>query len=78
MKSVGTDVRFIALSATVPNANDVASWLGLSGTSTSPALLERFGQEFRPVRLEKHVIGVKSNATNAFAFDKALDSRCVK
>jgi ATP-dependent DNA helicase HFM1/MER3 len=75
MKSVGSDVRFIALSATVPNADDVASWLGMSGTSASPAFLERFGQEFRPVRLEKHVIGVKSNTTNAFAFDKVLDSR---
>jgi ATP-dependent DNA helicase HFM1/MER3 len=75
MKSIGSDVRFIALSATVPNAEDVASWLGRSPTSSDPAVLERFGQEFRPVRLEKHVVGVKSNAQNPFAFDKALDSR---
>jgi ATP-dependent DNA helicase HFM1/MER3 len=75
MKSVGTDVRFIALSATIPNADDVASWLGRSSTSDSPAFLERFGEEFRPVRLEKHVMGVKFNTANLFAFDKVLDSK---
>jgi ATP-dependent DNA helicase HFM1/MER3 len=75
MKSIGSDVRFIALSATVPNAEDVASWLGRSRTSSDPALLERFGQEFRPVRLEKHVVGLKSNSPNPFAFEKILNSK---
>jgi ATP-dependent DNA helicase HFM1/MER3 len=28
MKTLGTNTRFIAVSATVPNVNDVAEWLG--------------------------------------------------
>lgn len=76
MKSMDSNVRFIALSATIPNAEDVASWLGGTGPSANvPAILKRFGQEFRPVRLEKHVVAIKSNASNNFAFDKTLDSR---
>ena len=75
MKSVGSDVRFIALSATVPNAHDVALWLGRNHVEPyHPALLEKFGEEFRPVRLQKHVCGYQSNG-NDFAFDKVLNSK---
>jgi ATP-dependent DNA helicase HFM1/MER3 len=75
MKSLGTDVRFVALSATVPNFHDVASWLGKSSSEPdTPAASEMFGEEFRPVRLRKHVRGyVGSN--NDFAFEKVLDAR---
>ncbi|MFL5587016.1 MAG: DEAD/DEAH box helicase, partial [Ktedonobacteraceae bacterium] len=31
MKSIGSNVRFVALSATVPNSEDIATWLGTSG-----------------------------------------------
>jgi ATP-dependent DNA helicase HFM1/MER3 len=76
MKSAGSGVRFIALSATVPNANDVAAWLGRRVSQESvPALLEHFGQEFRPVQLEKYVHGFKSTNANSFAFDKLLDQK---
>lgn len=75
MKSIGSDVRFIALSATVPNSEDIASWLGKdpmnSGTS---APRERFGEEFRPVRLQKHVVGYRCDS-NDFAFDKTLNPK---
>jgi ATP-dependent DNA helicase HFM1/MER3 len=75
MKTIGTDVRFIALSATVPNLDDVASWLGKdSQTPHLPANSERFGEDFRPVKLRKHVCGYSSGG-NDFAFDKALDSK---
>jgi ATP-dependent DNA helicase HFM1/MER3 len=76
MKPAGSGVRFIALSATIPNADDVASWLGRRPDRQSdPALLEYFGQEFRPVQLEKHVHGYKSMNSNPFAFDKLLDQK---
>ncbi|KAI9758830.1 MAG: hypothetical protein M4579_002776 [Chaenotheca gracillima] len=75
MKSVGTDVRFLALSATVPNLEDVAIWLGKNATNHHlPACQEKFGEEFRPVRLQKFVYGFKSGG-NDFAFDKILESK---
>ncbi|CAO2655707.1 Nn.00g045100.m01.CDS01 [Neocucurbitaria sp. VM-36] len=76
MKSIGADVRFIALSATVPNFQDVAAWLGKSTTEPSvPAFYEKFGEEFRPVKLKRHVCGYVCNNNNDFAFEKSLDAR---
>ncbi|PWW77261.1 P-loop containing nucleoside triphosphate hydrolase protein [Tuber magnatum] len=73
MKSIGSDVRFIALSATVPNSADIAEWLGKrSSVSQSPAHDQRFGEEFRPVKLQKFVYGYQSPG-NDFVFDKKLD-----
>lgn len=75
MQSIGSNVRFVALSATVPNASDIADWLGKNGEEReAPAVLEVFGPEFRPVRLEKFVYGFQSHA-NDFAFDKILDAK---
>ncbi|WPB04663.1 uncharacterized protein RHO25_009309 [Cercospora beticola] len=75
MKSVGSDVRFIALSATVPNSQDIATWLGKDSLNPQiPAPREKFGEEFRPVRLQRHVCGYKSDS-NDFAFEKLLDSK---
>jgi ATP-dependent DNA helicase HFM1/MER3 len=72
MKSIGIKVRFIALSATVPNLEDIATWLGRNSTSFESAHLERFGEEFRPVRLKKVVYGYNASS-NDFAFDKSLE-----
>ena len=75
MKSIGTDVRFVALSATVPNFHDVAAWLGKN--SAEPYISapnENFGEEFRPVKLRKHVCGYMSN-NNDWAFEKQLDAK---
>jgi ATP-dependent DNA helicase HFM1/MER3 len=75
MKSVGCDIRFVALSATVPNSQDIATWLGKdSVTPHLPAPREKFGEEFRPVLLTKHVCGYQSNG-NDFAFEKTLNSK---
>ncbi|KAH8730738.1 nucleotide-sugar transporter-domain-containing protein [Phaeosphaeriaceae sp. PMI808] len=75
MKSIGTNVRFVALSATVPNFHDVALWLGKnSSESHKPAANQMFGEEFRPVKLQKHVCGYNSNS-NDFAFEKALNAK---
>lgn len=75
MKSVGSNIRFVALSATVPNFHDVATWLGRDSIHASiPAIRERFGEEFRPVKLQKHVCGYQTNS-NAFAFDSTLNKK---
>lgn len=75
MKSVGSDVRFVALSATVPNSQDIATWLGKDSMHPDiPSPREKFGEEFRPVRLQKHVCGYQSDS-NDFAFEKLLDSK---
>lgn len=75
MKTIGANVRFIALSATVPNSDDIARWLGRNHTNQQlPAHRETFGEEFRPVKLQKLVYGFDSNS-NDFIFDKFLDQK---
>jgi ATP-dependent DNA helicase HFM1/MER3 len=75
MKSIGSDVRFVALSATVPNSQDIATWLGKDTNNPHiPASRERLGEEFRPVPLRKHVCGYNSPG-NDFAFDKTLNGK---
>lgn len=75
MKSIGADVRFMALSATIPNSEDIATWLGRNVENQHlPARRETFGDEFRPVKLVRHVIGFDKR-TNDHVFDKFLDSK---
>ena len=75
MKSVGSNIRFVALSATVPNSEDIAMWLGKNHTSQHlPATREKFGEEFRPVKLQKHVVGI-SYKGNDFGFEGACDPK---
>ncbi|KAL4912540.1 Sec63 Brl domain-containing protein [Aspergillus aurantiobrunneus] len=75
MKTIGSNVRFVALSATIPNSEDIATWLGRNATSQHvPAHREHFGEEFRPVKLQKFVYGYQSHG-NDFAFDKLLNSK---
>ncbi|KAL9104182.1 MAG: hypothetical protein Q9163_000834 [Psora crenata] len=73
MKSVGSNARFVALSATVPNAEDIALWLGRDAINQfQPAVLEKFGEGFRPVRLQKHVVGIPYRGSD-FGFEGACD-----
>ncbi len=75
MKSVGSNVRFVALSATIPNSDDIATWLGKNPSNQhAPAARETFGEEFRPVKLQKHVCGYNSTL-NDYAFDTALNGK---
>ncbi|GAA87924.1 DEAD/DEAH box DNA helicase [Aspergillus luchuensis IFO 4308] len=75
MKANGSNVRFIALSATVPNSEDIATWLGRDSVNQHvPAHREHFGEDFRPVKLQKFVYGYHSHA-NDFAFDKMCTSK---
>lgn len=75
MKSVGSNVRFLALSATVPNSSDIATWLGKDHKHQYiPAHEEIFGEEFRPVKLQKFVYGL-SYTGNDFGFEPACDRK---
>ncbi|PYI11603.1 DEAD/DEAH box DNA helicase [Aspergillus sclerotiicarbonarius CBS 121057] len=75
MKTNGSNVRFFALSATVPNSEDISTWLGRDPTNQHvPAHREHFGEDFRPVKLQKFVYGYQSHA-NDFAFDKTCSSK---
>lgn len=73
MQSIGANVRFIALSATIPNSNDIADWLGKDSSHPGlPAAREVFGEEFRPVKLQKHVVGLAYTG-NDFGFERVCN-----
>ncbi|KAI1757919.1 hypothetical protein F4782DRAFT_544295 [Xylaria castorea] len=75
MKTIGGSIRFVAISATVPNINDVAKWLGLDHQNQhKPARFEVFGEELRPVKLQRHVYGYEG-APNDFIFEQTLDGK---
>ncbi|GAA5951948.1 hypothetical protein JCM21900_000099 [Sporobolomyces salmonicolor] len=75
MKTLGTSTRFIAVSATVPNTEDVAEWLRNDDEGgKQPAKVFRFGDEFRPCKLQKVVVGYPKNG-NDFAFANSLNFR---
>jgi ATP-dependent DNA helicase HFM1/MER3 len=62
--------RTIALSATIPNMNELAEFLQVDLQKA----MKIFGEEFRPVRIEKHVFGY-NNAKNEYLFEKYLNYR---
>ena len=71
-------IRIIAVSATIPNISDVAEFLGVKGNEETRENkgLKIFGDEYRPVKVERIVIGYKRNKNqNEFVFEKYLDYR---
>ncbi|OJA17319.1 hypothetical protein AZE42_04133 [Rhizopogon vesiculosus] len=76
MKARGSDVRFVLVSATVPNIEDVASWIGSIRESSDPGQIFQFGDEYRPCKLSRFVYGVpKAKGQNDFAYAHTLDAR---
>ncbi|KAI4306649.1 hypothetical protein L6164_029909 [Bauhinia variegata] len=61
-------VRYLAVSATIPNVEDVASWLNVPDQG-----IKRFGEEMRPVKLTTRVFGY-APAKNDFLFEKRLQN----
>nr|CAG8495207.1 8314_t:CDS:10 [Entrophospora candida] len=86
MKIMGAKCRIIAVSATIPNINDVAVWISLNSQIESDsssnnqhqqkAKILEFGEEYRPVKLSRHVLSYKSDG-NAFKFDKSINDKQV-
>ncbi|CAG9125412.1 unnamed protein product [Plutella xylostella] len=63
-------IRFVAVSATVSNPEDVATWLG---TEDNAAVYHKYGDECRPVKLKRIVEGYPcSEGTSIFKFDIIL------
>ncbi|CAC5418729.1 HFM1 [Mytilus coruscus] len=64
-------LRFVAVSATIPNINDIAEWLGES----EPAISVKMDDSLRPVRLRKVVLGFyfDEHKGSSFHFDMSLN-----
>ncbi|XP_062834078.1 probable ATP-dependent DNA helicase HFM1 isoform X2 [Anolis carolinensis] len=64
-------MRFVAVSATIPNAEDIAEWLS---DGKGPAICLKIDERYRPVKLRKVVLGFpcSSNQTE-FKFDLTLN-----
>ncbi|KAI8019780.1 DExH-box ATP-dependent RNA helicase DExH17 [Camellia lanceoleosa] len=61
-------VRFVAVSATIPNIGDLAEWLMVPIQG-----IKKFGEEMRPVKLTTKVFGY-TPAKNDFLFEKRLQN----
>ncbi|SAL96238.1 hypothetical protein [Absidia glauca] len=59
------DLRFVAVSATVPNLEDITDWLNASALT--------FSEDYRSIRLDRFVYGYPLRSGNVFAFEKSLD-----
>ncbi|KAJ3213982.1 Sec63 [Dinochytrium kinnereticum] len=70
-------IRMLAISATIPNIDDIAKWL--CDQDGKDAEIKTFGEEFRPVKLNKVVLGFTSRAGgNNFQFDHHLDFKLME
>lgn len=75
MKSIGNDIRFVALSATIPNSEDIATWLTKNQQARDlPAITEVFDDSFRPLQLKRHILG-HEGPYNPWAFEGALTDK---
>ncbi|KAK9470828.1 P-loop containing nucleoside triphosphate hydrolase protein [Dipodascopsis tothii] len=77
MKHVSVRCRFVLLSATIPNAGDIAEWIGRADAAAAPgpAVLHVFDDSYRPVRLEQHIYGYATTSFNDFQLDRVYDGR---
>ncbi|SNX84863.1 related to HFM1 - DNA/RNA helicase [Melanopsichium pennsylvanicum] len=85
-KNRGRNVRFVAVSATVPNLEDVGKWIGPNPsllTAGAPksakatAEIFQFGDAYRPCPLQKHVYGYPK-AKDEFAFQAYLNRKLLE
>ncbi|XP_050717948.1 uncharacterized protein LOC126999409 [Eriocheir sinensis] len=66
-------LRFVAVSATIPNVEDVAAWLS---DDPSPAVYHKLEESLRPVKLRRVVLGYDCRESwTEFRFDLALNYR---
>lgn len=67
------DIRYLAASATIPNAIDIAQWL--KDRRSNPASCLTFGERDRSVPLQKHVYSAPLQSRNPYTFDLSLNNR---
>ncbi|QRW02158.1 DEAD/DEAH box helicase [Ceratobasidium sp. AG-Ba] len=73
MMQRGNSVRFVLLSATAPNIEDIKNWLSSCSSGEATAMF-KFGDDFRPCKLKRHVYGFpRPQGHNDFQFMRALD-----
>ncbi|CAM2118827.1 unnamed protein product [Caretta caretta] len=66
-----TPMRFVAVSATIPNAEDIAEWLS---DGMRPAVCLKIDERHRPVKLRKIVLGFPCSINQTeFKFDLTLN-----
>uniref|UniRef100_A0A3B3HZ50 DNA 3'-5' helicase n=1 Tax=Oryzias latipes TaxID=8090 RepID=A0A3B3HZ50_ORYLA len=66
----GLSMRFVAVSATIPNVSDIAEWLSNEG---EPATYLNMNESHRPVKLRKVVLGFPCSPNQTeFKFDLSL------
>eukprot|EP01065_Artemidia_motanka_P004469 TRINITY_DN12114_c0_g1_i3.p1 TRINITY_DN12114_c0_g1~~TRINITY_DN12114_c0_g1_i3.p1 ORF type:complete len:1628 (+),score=500.65 TRINITY_DN12114_c0_g1_i3:35-4918(+) len=65
------NVRFVGVSATLPNAEDLAEWFRI----TDPEGIQVFGEECRPVPLQIRVLGFDGPTRNPILFDRSLTGK---
>ncbi|XP_019646641.1 PREDICTED: LOW QUALITY PROTEIN: probable ATP-dependent DNA helicase HFM1 [Branchiostoma belcheri] len=64
-------IRFVAVSATIPNVEDVAAWLGKEDAT---AVYHKMDESYRPVKLRKVILGYPcSSGSSEFRFDLSLN-----
>nr|WJN24854.1 meiosis specific DNA helicase [Pseudozyma flocculosa] len=82
----GNQVRFVAVSATVPNLGDVAAWIGPNlhiqqqgalSPSKWTAEVFQFDDKYRPCPLQKHVYGYPKGR-DEFAFQAYLNHKLLE
>lgn len=64
--------RIVAVSATIPNIANLATWLR-SAQTNKPAKILKFADSLRPVPLNTHIVSVPMNGKNGFTFDFGLN-----
>jgi ATP-dependent DNA helicase HFM1/MER3 len=93
MKMRSTSLRFVLVSATIPNIDDIAAWITAHGPGTRAKVFQvspsgnpkveldhlhclQFGEEYRPCKLARHVVGVKRHPDmNSFMFARSLNAQ---
>lgn len=75
MKTLYPSLIIIALSATIPNINDLSVWIAHSDSTQSPAKIFSFDDSCRSVAIDKKVFGYKLIDSNIFLFDNMLSSK---
>ncbi|XP_071950834.1 probable ATP-dependent DNA helicase HFM1 [Antedon mediterranea] len=69
-------LRFVAVSATMPNIEDLSEWIG---DAKSPAIYHKFDDAYRPVPLRKYVHGFYYNEKSSpYKFDLSLNYQLSK